>query len=271
MTDRKRVVLVTGSTDGLGKATALALARAGMHVIVHGRNRPRVEAAVAELKAAAPDAEIEGVSFDLGTLGAVRTGAKAVIARAPQLDVLINNAGIFAGERVVTEDGVEATFAVNHLGPFLLTEMLIPALKAAGGGARIINVSSIAHGRGRLDVGDLAMTTGWTGYGSYAQSKLAQVMHAVSLAERHAPGEIAAFSVHPGVVMTKLLRQGFGPVRGTTPDLAANSVVALATGKLSGPSGAYFSEGIQTPPADTALDAAAREALWKKCADIVGL
>jgi NAD(P)-dependent dehydrogenase (short-subunit alcohol dehydrogenase family) len=268
--DRRRVVLVTGSTDGLGKATALALARAGMQVIVHGRNRPRVDAAVAELNAAAPGAEIEGVSFDLGTLGAVRTGAKAVIAKAPALDVLINNAGIFAGERVVNEDGIEMTFAVNHVGPFLLTEMLVPALKAAGGGAKIINVSSIAHGRGKIDLEDLGMAKSWSGYASYAASKLAQVMHALSLADRHAPAEIVAYSIHPGVVMTKLLRQGFGPVRGATVDVGAQTAIDVATGKLSGPSGAYFSEGVETPPADAALDRAARDALWQKCAAITG-
>src|SRR5688572_24746988 len=103
MSDRRRMVLVTGSTDGIGKATALALARAGMHVIVHGRNRPRVDAALAELRAAAPDAELDGISFDLGTVASVKKGVTTLLERVTTLDLLINNAGIFAGERIVTE------------------------------------------------------------------------------------------------------------------------------------------------------------------------
>ena len=269
--ERRRVVLVTGSTDGIGKAAALALARAGCRVIVHGRNRPRVDAALADLRRAVPDADLDGVSFDLGTIAAVRRGAKMILERAPVLDVLVNNAGIFAGERVVTEDGVEATFAVNHLGPFLLTELLEPALRGAGGGARVINVTSIAHTRGQIHLDDLTLGAAWTGYSAYAQSKLAQVMHALSLAERHPAEQIAAYAVHPGVVMTKLLRQGFGPVQAATPEAGAATIVALALGELEVPSGSYVAEGQVAPPASVALDASAREALRRRCEELAGL
>jgi NAD(P)-dependent dehydrogenase (short-subunit alcohol dehydrogenase family) len=115
----RRVVLVTGSTDGIGRATARALAAAGAKVILHGRSKPKVDAAIARLSEELPGAELEGVSFDLGSLAGVRKGAEQILARVPELHVLVNNAGIFADERALTPEGVELTFAVNHLGPFL--------------------------------------------------------------------------------------------------------------------------------------------------------
>jgi NAD(P)-dependent dehydrogenase (short-subunit alcohol dehydrogenase family) len=263
-----RVVLVTGSTDGIGRATARALAAAGVKVILHGRSKPKVDAALAQLSAELPGAELEGVSFDLGSQAAVRKGAAHILERLPELHVLVNNAGIFASERTVTEDGVELTFAVNHLGPFLLTELLAPRLlasaKLAGAPSRVINISSIAHTRGRIHTDDLTLASAWTGYAAYAQSKLAQVMHALSLAERHDPGTLVSYSLHPGVISTKLLRQGFGPVAGSSIESGAKTSIRLAAGEtVSEPSGSYFSDGVVTPPASAARDAQARTALWE--------
>jgi NAD(P)-dependent dehydrogenase (short-subunit alcohol dehydrogenase family) len=264
MTDR-RVVLVTGSTDGIGRATARALAAGGMKVILHGRSKPKVDAALAALTAELPGAELEGVSFDLGSQAAVRRGAEQILARVPALHVLINNAGIFADERVITDDGVELTFAVNHLGPFLLTELLAPRLEASATTtpSRVINVASIAHTRGRIHIDDLTLANGWTGYAAYAMSKLANVMHAISLAERHPPDQLVAYSLHPGVIGTKLLRQGFGPVAGAAAEAGARTPVRLAGEEaVSAPSGSYFNEGVQAQPAASARDAALRTALW---------
>jgi NAD(P)-dependent dehydrogenase (short-subunit alcohol dehydrogenase family) len=264
MTDR-RVVLITGSTDGIGRATARALAAAGAKVILHGRSKPKVDAALAKLAEELPGAELEGVSFDLGSQVAVRKAAEQILSRIPELHVLINNAGIFADERTLTEDGIELTFAVNHVGPFLLTELLAPRLEqsATRVPSRVINVASIAHTRGRIHFDDLTMAAGWTGYAAYAQSKLANVMHAVELAERHAPDKLLAYSLHPGVVGTKLLRQGFGPVQGTSTESGARTPVRLAGGETADePSGTYFSEGTPTQPSVTARDAAARKQLW---------
>src|SRR5882724_8531029 len=201
---QRRVVLVTGSTDGIGRATARALAAGGMKVILHGRAKPRVDAALAVLAHELPGAALEGVSFDLGSQAAVRRGAEQILARVPALHVLVNNAGIFADERVINDDGVELTFAVNHLGPFLLTELLAPRLEASATAApsRVINVASIAHTRGRVHIDDLTLANGWTGYAAYAMSKLANVMHAMELAERHPPNLLVAYGVHPGVIST---------------------------------------------------------------------
>ena len=261
----RRVVLVTGSTDGIGRATARALAAGGMRVIVHGRTRHKVDATLAALAAELPGAELEGVSFDLGSPAAVRRGAEQILERAPALHVLINNAGIFAEERVVTDDGIELTFAVNHIGPFVLTELLAPRLEASATSApsRVINVASIAHTRGRIHLDDLTLARGWTGYAAYAMSKLANVMHTLTLAERHRPDKLVAYSVHPGVIGTKLLRQGFGPVVGSAVEVGARAQVRLAgEEEVTAPSGSYFSEGVQAQPAPAARDAAMRAALW---------
>jgi NAD(P)-dependent dehydrogenase (short-subunit alcohol dehydrogenase family) len=264
MSDR-RVVLVTGSTDGIGRATARALAAGGAKVILHGRSKPKVDAALAKLLEELPGAEIEGVSFDLGSMTAVRKGAEQILARIPELHVLVNNAGLFADERTVTADNVELTFAVNYLGHFLLTELLAPRLEASATASpsRVINVSSIAHTRGRIHIEDLTMKSAWTAYAAYAQAKLANVMHALELATRRDPAKLVAYSLHPGVISTKLLRQGFGPVQGAPVETGARTSVRLAgADTVDDPSGTYFSEGTPTPPAAAARDAAARSALW---------
>jgi NAD(P)-dependent dehydrogenase (short-subunit alcohol dehydrogenase family) len=267
----RRVALVTGSTDGIGRATARALAAAGMKVIVHGRSKPKVDATLAELTAELPGAELEGISFDLGSQVAVRKGAAQILERLPQLHVLVNNAGIFASERALA-DGVELTFAVNYLAGFLLVELLAPRLEASATHARsrVINVSSIAHTRGRIHFDDLTLEKAWTGYAAYAQSKLAQVMHAISLADQHE--ELVSYALHPGVISTKLLRQGFGPIAGAAIETGAKTSVRLASGEgVDEPSGTYFSEGVATPPASGAHDEPTRRQLWELSAKLCGL
>jgi NAD(P)-dependent dehydrogenase (short-subunit alcohol dehydrogenase family) len=264
MTER-RVALVTGSTDGIGRATARALAAGGMAVVLHGRTKLKVDATLAALAAELPGAELSGVSFDLGSLAAVRRGAEHILGRVPALHVVVNNAGIFAAERVVTDDGLELTFAVNHIGPFLLTELLAPRLVASATSApsRVVNVASVAHTRGRIHLDDLTLAQGWTGYAAYAMSKLANVMHASSLAEHYPAAQLVAYSLHPGVINTKLLRQGFGPIAGSTVEAGARTSVRLAGEQVvTAPSGSYFNDGVVAPPAASARDAASRAALW---------
>jgi len=270
----ERVALVTGSTDGIGRQIARQIAARGIKVLVHGRSKTKVDAAIAALRDELPGAELDGVSFDLGRLADVRRGAEQVLKLAPELHVLVNNAGIFANERVVNSDGIEMTFAVNYLGPFLLTELLGPRLtdSASAAASRVINLSSVAHTRGRIHVDDLQLERSWTGYAAYAQSKLAQVMHAITLAERHEPTKLLAYSVHPGVVMTKLLRQGFGPVQGITPEVGARTPAMLATGTTEDePSGSYFSDGVATPPSSAAQDAEMRQQLWRLSVELAKL
>jgi NAD(P)-dependent dehydrogenase (short-subunit alcohol dehydrogenase family) len=270
----RRVVLVTGATDGIGRATARALAAAGMKVVVHGRSKVKVDATLAQLAEELPGAELEGVSFDLGRKTAVENGAKHILERCPQLHVLVNNAGIFANERALTEEGAELTMVVNYFSHFLLTELLRPRLiaSAASAPSRVINVSSIAHARGRIHLNDLPLSTAWTGYAAYAQSKLAQVMHAISLADKSDAAKLVAYSLHPGVVSTKLLRQGFGPVAGASAEAGAKTSVLLA-GKetVDEPSGTYYSDGLPSKAAPSAYDRATREGLWAASLRYAGL
>lgn len=268
--------MVTGSTDGIGRQTAVELARAGMKVVLHGRSKPKVDEALAHVRSQVEGAELEGLSFDLGSLAAVRKGAAQLAEKVGELDVLINNAGIFSDERVVTEVAggaeVEATLLVNHLGPFLLTQLLLPQLRGGGGRppGRLINVSSIAHTRGRIHFDDLSLSRGYTGYAAYAQSKLANVMHAIAVAEREPADALLAYSLHPGVIGTKLLRQGFGPVQGASTSHGAKTSVKLATSDAPAATGTYFSEGVATPPARAAQDKAQRDRLWELTLSLVG-
>ena len=260
-----RVVLITGSTDGIGRALARQLAAGGMHVIVHGRSKTKVDLALAALREELPGATLDGVSFDLGTLAGVHRGAEAVLKLAPQLHVVVHNAGIFAQERVLNSDGIETTLAVNYIAPFALTELLAPRLieSASEVPSRVIDVASVAHTRGRIHIDDLQLARSWTGYAAYAQSKLALVMHAITLAEKRDPAKLVAYSLHPGVIATKLLRQGFGPVQGAPVDQGARAIAVLAGGEVtSEPSGSYFSDGVATPPSGAARDDKMRHALW---------
>jgi NAD(P)-dependent dehydrogenase (short-subunit alcohol dehydrogenase family) len=266
-----RTALVTGSTDGIGKATALALAKAGLRVVIHGRNRPKVDAALAELAAAVPGADLHGVSFDLGSFTTVRRGAAEVLAAVDRLDVLVCNAGIYANERVLVADGLEATLAVNHVGHVLLTELLHERLIASAP-ARVIVVSSVAHTRGRIHLDDLSLAGAYTGYAAYAQSKLANLMHALDLAAAHDPKVLAAYALHPGVISTKLLRDGFAGMRGAGVSQGAATIVKLATAEaIAEPSGTYYNEGVPTPPSASARDAAVRAALRAATLAFAGL
>jgi NAD(P)-dependent dehydrogenase (short-subunit alcohol dehydrogenase family) len=267
-TSTDRVVLVTGSTDGIGKQTAIDLARAGAQVIVHGRGERKAALAADEVRAASGSERVEHVAFDLGSLAAVRAGAERIAARHPALDVLLNNAGLFAAERAMSHDGHELTLAVNYLGPFLLTSLLLPLLERAasatpGRAARIVNVGSVAHLRGELALDDLEMTRDYSGYAAYARSKLAIMMFTVSLSERLDAGRVTANSLHPGVVATKLLRQGFGPVRADTVEEGATMPFFLATSAdVEGVSGAYFVDRAVAAPAPAVGDRVLRERLW---------
>jgi len=262
-----RVVLVTGSTDGIGRQTARELAARGLRVIVHGRSMAKVDATVAALREELPGGTFDAIAFDLGRMSEVRRGADRVLALAPELHVLVNNAGIFAPERAITADGIELTLAVNYVGPWLLTELLTPRLldsaKGDGPASRVLNISSIAHGRGTIHFEDIHLVNGFTPYAAYAQSKLAQVMHALTLAERHDPSKLVAYSIHPGTIATKLLRQGFGPIAGRGVEAGASGPVRIASAvTCEDPSGSYYSDGVATPPASAAREPDSRQRLW---------
>jgi NAD(P)-dependent dehydrogenase (short-subunit alcohol dehydrogenase family) len=258
-----KVALISGGARGQGAAETQLFVREGAAVVfgdVLDDDGKKVEAGIR-----ASGGRATYVHLDVTREADWRAAVATAVQTYGALHVLVNNAGIFADERVIT-DGVELTFAVNHIGPFLLTELLAPRLEASAANApsRVINVGSIAHTRGRIHLDDLTLANGWTGYAAYAMSKLANVMHAMTLAERHAPDLLVAYSLHPGVINTKLLRQGFGPIAGGAAEAGAKTQVRLAGEEaVSAPSGSYFSEGVQTQPGPGARDAAMRAALWE--------
>ena len=270
------VALVTGGTDGIGRATAAELARRGFAVLVHGRDAARAGAVADAIRAdggvARPVVADLARLADVARLAAeVRDGAQDA---APRLDVLVNNAGVaFRGARHLTTDGFELTFGVNHLAHFLLTLELLPLLEATGRAraaagldpapARVATVASELHARGRIDVDDLQGERRYTGSGAYAQSKLANVLFARALARRADPRVLVSHALHPGVVKTKLLRDGFGSNGGMSVERGAATSVAVAAGEEAGcTTGGYWSNARPTPPAPQALDDAAGERLW---------
>jgi NAD(P)-dependent dehydrogenase (short-subunit alcohol dehydrogenase family) len=258
-------VLVTGATDGLGRATALELAARGATVLVHGRSRERGEQTVSELReTTGTQRRIHLHIADLSSLSDVRDLASEVERDHERLDVLVNNAGIISDERRLSADGHELTFAVNHLSHFLLTQLLLPLLRRSAP-ARIVNVSSI--GQRPIDFADPMLERRYGGFGAYAQSKLAQIMFTFELAERlAAEGEagVTVNALHPATLMdTKMVRETFGRARSSVAE-GVEAVVRLAVAEeLERVSGRYFDGLRESSAHGQAYDPEARRRLWE--------
>jgi NAD(P)-dependent dehydrogenase (short-subunit alcohol dehydrogenase family) len=258
-----KTVLVTGSTDGIGLETARQLLALGWRVLVHGRSPQRAKAAAEDLARGEAAAPVEPVWGDLSRMSEVVLLAAQAGERAPSLDVLINNAGVYEHQRRLTADGLELTMAVNHFAPFLLTHHLLGALSRAPRG-RIVTVSSTAHQSGRLDLDDLTFARRYDGYAAYAASKLANVLFTVELAKRLEDSAVTANCLHPGVIATKLLRSGFG-MGGAPVEQGARTSVYLATSpEVGSVSGRYYVDCRPATPSRTARDEALAARLWQE-------
>ncbi|MEE2983283.1 MAG: SDR family NAD(P)-dependent oxidoreductase [Pseudomonadota bacterium] len=254
-------VLVTGATDGIGRETARQLLELGLHVLVHGRSESKATAAAAALNAVSASANATPVWADFSRMREVVNMAEQVNALIPQLDILINNAGVYEKERRMSEDGFEMTMAVNHFASFLLTRRLLPAIESAPRG-RIVMVSSMTHQGANLDPKDLELSHDWSAYGAYGTSKLANLLFTYSLAERMRSGETTANALHPGVVATKLLHAGFSKGGGSVQDGAATSVHLATSPKVEGLSGRYFVSCRENKPTRAARDGKLADAFW---------
>jgi NAD(P)-dependent dehydrogenase (short-subunit alcohol dehydrogenase family) len=264
------IMLVTGATDGIGKQTAFELAQRGVKVIAHARTAERGAATLAELRQRAPGLDLETVTADLASLDQVRRMAAEVTARFPKLDALINNAGVMTVRRRVSSDGFELTFVVNHLAHFLLTNLLLDKLKAARA-ARVVTVSSNVHRSARLDFGDLQMTHGWSGYEAYAQSKLANVLFAYRLASLLEGTGVTSNALHPGVINTKLLREGFGGGGASVERGAATSIFLATNPSIAGTTGQYFDNLRPVRSSPLTYDIEMQRRLWEVSARLTGL
>jgi len=254
-------VLVTGSTDGLGKETARQLAKQGSYVILHGRNREKVASVKGELQSELVTARFETVAADFESLSEVEQLAREINERFPTLQILINNAGIYNNRRELSRDGYETTLAVNHLAPFLLTTLLLELLKR-NAPSRIINVASTVHQGAELDFENLQLDRGFSGYAAYSTSKLANVLFTYELAERLRGSAVSTYCLHPGGVATKLLRAGFGG-GGIPVSEGAKTQVYLATApEIRANSGQYFARSQPERPDERAHDSELRKKLW---------
>src|SRR5580704_12802981 len=273
-----QICVVTGATSGIGRAMATALGRLGAQLVLVARDRDRGEATASGLVAAgAPPPRLE--IADLASMEQVRSLADRLGA-LERIDVLVNNAGLLAGERRVTADGFDEVFAVNHLAPFLLTNLLLGQLAAAGSG-RVITVTSDAHTAAHLDLDDLQLERGWQSWRAYANSKLANILFTRELARRLEGSAVTANCAHPGLVRTRFGREARLPMRAAvtlarpfmlSPRRGARTVVYLATSpEVAGASGGYYVKSQRREPSPAARDDALARRLWQLSEELTGL
>lgn len=263
-----KIVLITGSTDGIGKQTAIELAKLNFHVIIHGRNEERAYKTIYELHSTRSAFKISGEVYDFSSLSQVKEFSEKIKNKYGHIDVLINNAGMYLKKRVLTEDGYETTFAVNHLAHFFLTNLLLDSINDSG---RIINVSSIAHLRGILDFDNLNGEKFYDAYGAYALSKLANVLFTRELSYRLKNKNITVNALHPGVIGTKLLHTGFN-IDGDSVEKGAETSVYLASSDdINNINGEYFSDKQITTCNKIVHDKTLTAKFWKISSGLVNL
>jgi NAD(P)-dependent dehydrogenase (short-subunit alcohol dehydrogenase family) len=276
-----KTCVITGATSGIGFMAAVGLAAAGARLVLVGRDRQRGEAALARLKREAPTAKIEIHYADLTRLDEVRRLASMLDGTLMRIDVLLNNAGALFWRRSVTGDGLERTFALNHMAYFMLTELLRGRLVASAP-ARVVSVASEAHRRAELDFADLQGERRYNGLSAYERSKLCNILHTRELARRFAGTGVTANCVHPGFVASRfgddnggLFKLAFSfakRMRAITPERGAQGLIYLASSPdVAATSGAYFNKRSPAVPSPAAQDDRAAERLWQESARLAGL
>lgn len=259
--------IVTGANSGIGFESAKALAKMGARVGLLCRTQAKCDDAKAAILHAVPDAELDTFAADLSSQAEIRRVAQEIKQTYPKLDVLLNNAGIVENERKLSVDGIEMTFAVNHLAYFLLTNLLLEHLKAAAP-SRIVNVSSAAHFGARMDFDDLQGEKSYSGWRAYSQSKLANILFTIELARRLEGTGVTVNALHPGVIGTKLFRNlgiinTLAGIFLTSPEKGAETSVYLASSPdVEGITGKYFDNKRMVLPSSAAQNLADAKRLW---------
>jgi len=273
--------MITGGTGGIGRAAAVGLGSMGARVGITGRDRARAEQAAAAIARESGNAAVDVFVADMSSQGEVRRLADEILAAYPRLDVLLNNVGGFWAHRHATADGLEHTFALNHLAPFLLTNLLLDRLKASAP-ARIVTVSSGAQAMGEIDFDDLMGERKYSGSRAYNQSKLANVMFTYELARRLQGSGVTATALHPGMTSTAFSGEdpsrAFGPIVAIfrpfmrSPTKGADTAVYLASSpEVEGITGRYFSDRRPRKSNKSSYDTATTARLWQVSADLIGL
>lgn len=271
-------VLVTGGSSGIGYETALALSKAGAELVLTSRSSARAEAAAKRISAES-GRPVVGLALDLSSRASINGFADALLGRSDRLDVLFNNAGALFRTRGESAEGIEMTWAVNHLGPFLLTARLLPLLQGAGE-ARIVTTSSGAHHGGQIDLGDFGMNTRYSSFAAYGRSKLGNVLFTSALARRLAGTGITANCLHPGLVATGFFH--FMPLVGPimpvlmrpfsrSPQKGAETAIFLiADDSISGQSGVYYHDRRPARVSAVASDRELQERVWELSVEQTG-
>jgi retinol dehydrogenase-12 len=273
-----KICLVTGATSGIGLVTAQALAQQGATVVVAGRNPERGAATVRRMRQASGNSAVELLMADLSVQTQVRQLAEAFLRRFARLDVLVNNAGAIFSRRRLSPDGIEMTFALNHLGYFLLTNLLLGTLKASAP-ARIINVSSDAHRRAGINFADLQGQHRYSGWRAYCQSKLANLLFTYELARRLEGTGVTANAMHPGFVATGFGRNNRGlfallirlaQLTALSPEQGAETLIYMATSpELESTTGTYFVKKRSVTSSRESYDQTAAQRLWQLSVEMI--
>jgi NAD(P)-dependent dehydrogenase (short-subunit alcohol dehydrogenase family) len=281
-----KIAVITGGNSGIGKQTAVELARLGAHVVIAARDPAKAAAAVTEVqeRAGAGD-RVETIPIDLASFASVRKFVETYRVRHDRLDILINNAGCVLARRIVTEDGHEAQFQINHLGHFLLTHLLRETLVRSAP-ARVVNIASDAHkgARNGLDFDDLDWQRGrYRGFQAYSRTKLMNILYTRELARHCDPGQVTANCLHPGFVASYFGRerdlgwwgdigmQLARPFAISVQKGAVTPVYVASSSDLAGITGQYFVKCKATAPSDAGQDDEAAARLWKVSAEITGV
>ncbi len=276
-----KTCLITGGNSGIGRETALALAREGARVILVCRNQQKGEKAQKEIRDSTGNSGIDLLVADLGSMTQVRQLASIVLSQYTQLHLLVNNAGLLLGKRRLTEEGYETTLAVNHLGHFLLTLLLIDRIKASAP-ARIINVSSMVHRGGGIEFDNLMGEKSYRSLKAYSQSKLANILFTYSLAEKLKETDVTVNCLHPGIVSTNFGNQGAKwylffkaiakPLIYISPQKGAETLVYLSTSsEVEKVSGKYFVRKKMTPSSSASYNKTLQNKLWEVSEQLTGL
>jgi len=267
-----KICLVTGGNSGIGKATAIGLAKMGATVVIVSRSREKGEIAVNDIIGKSENKNVEMIQADMSSQDSIHQLADEFKAQHKKLHLLINNAGVYLTKRTTTPDGFESTFAVNHLGPFLLTSLLLDILKASAP-SRIVNVTSDAHKGANIHFDDLQGEKRFSGWQAYGQSKLAMILYTHELAKKLEGTGVTVNSAHPGVVRTNFAKNNGGLVMlgfrflgmfFISPDSAAKRILYVATSPdLDGVTGKYFAKMHEVKSSQGSYDDDSAKRLWQ--------
>jgi NAD(P)-dependent dehydrogenase (short-subunit alcohol dehydrogenase family) len=277
-----KVAVVTGGSSGIGQYTALALARAGYAIVITARSADRLAETAAWIKREVPGAAVETERVDFASFASVRAMAVRILARHPKIAILVNNAGMVMARRKLSEDGFESILEINHLSPFLLTELLLPAVKAANMDvpARIVVTASNASTNSKIDFTDMQMEKGWGPMRVYGRSKLMNIMFTYALARRLKGTGITVNALHPGFVGSRIANKGWAidwlwalvkPFVLTSAQGAETAVYLALSPDVADVSGQYFYKKKSIRSNALSYDEGAQERLWRVSADMTGL